>query len=144
MQDAYELYRTRERTPDSPAALDFRRLYARPGAWPQPIVHFLGVWDTVGALGIPLASMKLLAKFTEQRYAFHDTQLSAVVATACHAIAVDEHRPDYQPTLWEPTTEPHQSMEQRWFLGPHSDVGGGSDQEQLSVYSLVWMVQQAQ
>jgi hypothetical protein len=73
----------------------------------------------------------------------HDTELSGIVQTAAHAVAVDEHRIDYQATLWSAIPKPGQSVEQRWFLGAHADVGGGYDSRLLSDLALAWMQHKA-
>ncbi|QBQ53711.1 DUF2235 domain-containing protein [Nitrosococcus wardiae] len=143
VQQAYEIYRARDPSPDSPAAISFREKNSRPGTWEKPTI-FLGVWDTVGRLGIPLISMQLVANFNNERYSFHDTKLSRVVSHAYHAVAVDEHRLDYEPTLWTPEAEPRQKMEQRWFPGAHSDVGGGYTNQPLAEISSAWIMQKAQ
>ncbi|SNS14161.1 Uncharacterized alpha/beta hydrolase domain [Geodermatophilus saharensis] len=67
---------------------------------------------------------------TRRSYGFHDTDLSGLVDVACHAVAVDEHRGQFEPTLWTDVPRPvpgHRAeVEQRWFVGAHGDVGGGS------------------
>jgi uncharacterized protein (DUF2235 family) len=128
---AYGIYRTRDDGPDSAIARAFRRAFAR-----QVHVRFVGVWDTVGALGIPMeAASGLNAEF----YEFHDTQLSSLVEHAYHAIAIDEHRQPYDACLWDPRDRPGQTIEQRWFVGVHCDVGGGYSDRALSDLSLRWM-----
>jgi uncharacterized protein (DUF2235 family) len=128
---AYGIYRTRDDGPDSPTALQFKAKFSR-----VIKLKFLGVWDTVGALGIPL---DLLQRLNMQFYEFHDTKLSTIVENACHAIAVDEHRVDYDACLWTPEVKPEQSLQQRWFLGAHCDVGGGYKDRRLSDLALSWM-----
>ena len=132
---AYGIYRTRDDGPDSLAARFFKSRYSR-----EININFLGVWDTVGALGIPL---DLLEKFNGAFYEFHDTKLSSLVQNAYHAVAIDEHRRDYGATLWNPPQKPQQTMEQRWFVGAHSDVGGGYADRRLSDISLRWMQDKA-
>ncbi|SRR5713101_7243336 len=135
--EAYELYRTRDKDPDSMRALTFRRRYkAR-----LIDIKFLGVWDTVGALGIPVESF---GEFNKEQFEFHDTELSGIVKNAYHAIAVDEHRKPYAATLWDPKTKPAQTIEQRWFIGAHADVGGGYPSRKLSDLTLRWMQEKAQ
>jgi hypothetical protein len=56
-----------------------------------------------------------------------------------HALAIDEHRPDFKPTLWSPNSN-QQRIEQRWFAGSHSDIGGGRAESGLSAFSYQWMV----
>jgi len=130
---AYELYRTRDEGADSPSAKVFREEFSRES---RIQVHFLGVWDTVGALGVPLRSF---GWFNARRYEFHDTELSGIVDNAFHAIAVDEHRSNYEPTLWAPKNKPNQRLEQVWFSGAHADVGGGYQDARLADIALHWM-----
>lgn len=106
---AYGIYRTRDDGPDSATAVTFRNLFSH-----EAKIHFLGVWDTVGALGIPLSAA---SRFNAAFYQFHDTGLSGIVERAYHAIAVDEHRHEYDATLWTPQEKPNQILEQRWFPG---------------------------
>ena len=106
-------------------------------------VRFLGVWDTVGALGIPDYLGVLHAVFDRLDNSFHDTRLSRNVQTARHALAMDEMRASFQPSLWS-NAEDHQDAEQLWFPGVHSDVGGGYKQAGLSDGPLEWMLVEAQ
>jgi uncharacterized protein (DUF2235 family) len=115
--DAYALYRQRDEGPDTNQVQAFRDRYSR-----EIKIKFLGVWDTVGALGIPLQALQWL---NATEYAFHDTELTGIVENAAHALAIDEFRVDYQATLWAPFIKPGQNVEQRWFVGAHADVGGG-------------------
>lgn len=135
IDQAYLLYRKRDESADSTEARLFRRRYAR-----SVSITCLGVWDTVGALGIPLDAFRFL---NDARYGFHDVELSSIVENAYHAVAIDEHRPEYDVALWSPTIKPHQTMEQRWFIGAHSDVGGGYEDRRLSDITLRWMQQKA-
>jgi uncharacterized protein (DUF2235 family) len=132
---AYGIYRTRGDNVDSFTAKTFRAAFCR-----EIKIKFIGVWDTVGALGIPLTVLKdVNMKF----YEFHDTKLSSIVENAYHALAIDEHRQDYMATLWNPDTAPQQKLEQRWFVGAHCDVGGGYKDRRLSDLTLSWMQQKA-
>jgi uncharacterized protein (DUF2235 family) len=133
---AYELYRTRDDSADSEMAQRFRR-QERTRIIP---IHFLGVWDTVGALGIPV---RAFGSINTELFKFHDTELSGIVKNAFQALAVDEHREPYQATLWDPKTKPGQTMEQRWFIGAHSDVGGGYEDRALSDVTLRWIQEKA-
>jgi uncharacterized protein (DUF2235 family) len=132
---AYGIYRTRDDGPDSRTARLFRSAFSR-----EIPIQFLGVWDTVGALGIPLDIIENLnAKF----YEFHNTDLSSLVKNAYHAMAIDEHRKDYDVCLWTPREKPQQTVEQRWFVGAHCDVGGGYPDRRLSDITLRWMQEKA-
>ena len=100
----------------------------------------IGVWDTVGSLGIPLRGLRWL---TRREHQFHDTELSGSVQVACHALAIDERRAPFVPTLWDYKPKPGQQVEQVWFCGAHSDVGGGYAETGLSDIALEWMIGKA-
>lgn len=107
-------------------------------------IRFLGVFDTVGALGIP-DDMAILNLFDDPRdFEFHDTELGKHVQTARHAVALDEMRASFTPTLWTaPQGQTHPDMKQVWFPGVHSDVGGGYLETGLSDAALDWMIGEA-
>lgn len=132
---AYNLYQKRDRSPDSDDARAFRARFSRPVD-----ISFLGVWDTVGALGVPLVGLRLLTRLP---YRFHDTELSGIVKRAYHAVAIDEKRRAFQPTLWTNAPKPGQHLEQVWFAGVHSNVGGGYPDRGLSDITLLWMIDRA-
>jgi len=129
--DAYRLYKQRNLHPDDPPAVRFREQHAR-----ETPIHFLGVWDTVGALGIPGGKLRWL---TAWRYQFHDVQLSKIVRNAFHALAIDEKRRAFRPTLWSAKSTPGQRVEQVWFAGVHSNVGGGYPEAGLADEAFTWM-----
>jgi len=105
-------------------------------------IHFLGVWDTVGALGIP-DELELINLFDDpEKHMFHDTGLSRVVKIARHALAMDEPRSTFAPTLWTKVSAAT-DCEEIWFPGAHSDVGGGYIQSGLSDGALTWMMEEA-
>src|SRR5512134_3999930 len=141
VERAYELYRDRgdAMRPKGQVAARFRADYAI-----EIGVRCLGVWDTVGALGIPLGVFEPL---NDERYRFHDTKLTRIVENAFHAVALDEHRDPYRATLWEPADADHvgQRIEQAWFPGAHADVGGGyADDRRLADLALQWMHERAE
>ena len=136
LRAAYELYRKPLGTPDSPEAVRFREAHSH-----APVrVEFLGVWDTVGALGIPLWGLRGL---TLRRHQFHDVQLSGVVKRAYQALAIDERRRAFRPSIWTNDPKGTQLVEQVWFSGAHSNVGGGYPDRGLSDLSLLWMLDRA-
>ncbi|HUZ34124.1 MAG TPA: DUF2235 domain-containing protein [Xanthobacteraceae bacterium] len=102
-------------------------------------IEAIGVWDTVGALGIPAYNMNMVRV---DLFEFADTKLSNVVGRAFHAIAVDEQRGDFTPTFWD--TDPR--VTQVLFPGAHADVGGGypttNNESGLSDRTLQWMIAQ--
>jgi hypothetical protein len=126
------------------------RLFRETNSHPAAPIHFIGVWDTVGALGIPEdfpGWEEMSRKFTgwERLWGFHDTQLSAQVTNAIHALSIDEQRAAFKPTLWtqDPDTPAGQNLKQVWFAGCHSEVEGGTDDNALSDIALLWMAEQA-
>jgi uncharacterized protein (DUF2235 family) len=136
--DAYALYRRRDDAshPDAVESELFRRSYA----W-EPRAKFIGVWDTVGSLGVPVGG---LLQFINKRWSFHDMTLSSWVDNAFQALAVDERRKPFRPSIWE--RSPHaqgQVLEQVWFAGVHSNVGGSYAQAGLSDITLLWMAGKA-
>lgn len=107
-------------------------------------IKFIGVWDTVAALGIPFKFVNALVNMIPwMKNDFHDLTLSSSVKNAFHALAIDERRKTFAPTLWEPALKKEQTMEQVWFPGVHTDVGGGYKESGLSDVALKWMVEKA-
>jgi uncharacterized protein (DUF2235 family) len=107
-------------------------------------IRFIGVYDTVGALGVPLAAA---AKVNEPIVGFHDTTLGDLVEHAVQALAVDEKRGPYVPTLWTQAANAAalagQSVLQVWFPGVHSDVGGGYGDKAIGNITWDFMMRQA-
>jgi hypothetical protein len=106
-------------------------------------VHFIGVWDTVGALGVPdyMGWFNLLDPLRQHN--FHDLRLNPHIKYARHAVAMDERRSPYTPALWSEPYAPGQDVKQVWFPGSHKDVGGGHLQKGLSDGALRWMIDEA-
>ncbi|MFD7702880.1 DUF2235 domain-containing protein [Streptomyces caelestis] len=142
--EAWALYRDRIEQPNGAAATLFRRSYGR-----ETDIRFVGVWDTVGALGVPVPDTPWLQPAVNRfnlRWAFHDTELSDRVEAAFHALAVDEQRSAFRPALWHQRPEAArrgQEVKQVWFAGVHCDVGGGYQETGLSDIALLWMVDHA-
>lgn len=140
---AYKLYRRRD-DEAHPAGLEaelFRKMYAHPQA--EFRIKCIGVWDTVGALGLPFD----IAGLFNRRWAFHNTSLSSRVDHAYQALAIDEKRKPFTPALWHADREKienkEQILEQVWFAGSHTDIGGGYDDTSLSDITLQWMQEKA-
>jgi len=137
---AYNLYRSRHPSyhPKEFEATLFRKTYA---VEEVTQIKFIGVWDTVGALGNPL----FLKGIVSTRNEFHDTGLSSKIENAFHALAIDEKRTSFQAALWHQQKDVRdQTLEQVWFPGVHSDIGGGYPETGLSDISLKWMMEKAQ
>ena len=104
-----------------------------------PALTAVGVWDTVGAMGIPVYAS---GGKRQDAFKFADTKLSPKVLNGFHAVALDERRNDFAPTLWDPEDR----IQQVLFPGAHGDVGGGypsaNTESGLSDGTLVWMAMQ--
>ncbi|KAF2118172.1 hypothetical protein BDV96DRAFT_488040 [Lophiotrema nucula] len=122
-------------------------------------VRVVGVWDTVGSLGIPDVAWFDFSDFRTQ-YGFHNVKLNENIEHAFHALALDERRKAFRPTVWyipEGMKEnllkqgkPLPELKQVWFPGVHINSGGGSDDaigdmkgdlEILSTATVCWMLQ---
>lgn len=155
-RDALDMYRRRDIAADSSETSRFRAAHAI--AWPRlaapfsapPVdlrIRYLGIWDTVGALGIP--RVLPISIGLNERYHFHDTALSRSVEFARHAVAIDERRAAFAPTLWSNvdrfnTPGAPLRVAQTWFPGHHGAVGGGDASRSLSNCALMWVVEGAE
>lgn len=112
-------------------------------------IRYLGIWDTVGALGLP-SVFGQFAKWTNSKYNFHDAELSSSVQAARHAVAVDERRKFYPPTLWgnlvrlNSVSAPETPYKQLWFPGNHSVIGGSGQVPELSAFTQAWIAEGAE
>lgn len=136
VHSAFQVYRDTDRTR---RAASLACLTERYGLFDAKI-SLLGVWDTVGALGIPGS---LLGDNHDLVFGFLDTDLHPDVLCACHAVSIDERRKEFRPTLWTRGDSTAQAVEQVWFAGTHGDVGGGYKDGGLSDISLSWMLGKA-
>jgi uncharacterized protein (DUF2235 family) len=138
---AYARYRALRDTPvDDGWSAGLRFAYV-PGGDDIPI-DFIGVWDTVGALGIPAYIGVPDLLHSRKQYEFLDVELDPRIPHARHALSLDEMRGPFRPTLWKDPA-PGQDMRQVWFPGDHCDVGGGHAEKQLSDVALEWMTGEA-
>ena len=112
---------------------------------------YVGVWDTVGALGVP--NHWAAAGLFNKQYKFHDHNLSSTVRSARHAVAIDERRRIFEATRWEnlPSLNDARGLDpggdfsylEQWFPGDHGSVGGGGDNVGLSDGALDWIAEGA-
>ena len=94
-----------------------------------PDIEFIGVWDTVDAYGLPIDELAKVWDYLIYPIHFPDYTLSNKVRKACHALSVDDERLTFHPVLWDESGETDTTrIEQVWFPGVHSDVGGGYPQ----------------
>lgn len=166
--EAFRLYRTRpdpasasqvEKDDYAKVCADFRMKYgkgkraadgSRVATDDIPKINYLGIFETVGQRGLPSALGGFARKLNKQ-FGFHDMLIGDNVLAARHAVAIDERRLGFPPTLWEgvedankrehvkPGARPYQ---QRWFIGTHGDVGGGEGST-LSGAPLKWIAEGA-
>ena len=125
--------------PEGAQAIAFREEHSHPSRE----VAFVGVWDTVGALGIPFSVLG----FLDGKDEFYDTKMGPNVSVARHALAIDERREDFAPTLWRPRAGV--DLRQVWFSGVHGDIGGGYGPDRktgttVSDVALAWMLDEAE
>lgn len=138
VETAFEAYRNKDQRAALLATLN-------PFNMDNAKITMVGVWDTVGSLGIPAA----IGGVSPLLYGFLDTSLHPDVLHAYHALSIDERRAEFPPTLWTGNTAPGQTLEQVWFCGCHSDVGGGTAVgandagTTLSDITLAWMMAKA-
>jgi uncharacterized protein (DUF2235 family) len=140
VNEAYSQYRD-ELPPSSDFAKRFREKNSE-----ETDIHFIGVMDTVGSLGIPIEGIRIPG--FASHYRFHDTHLSKHVLHAFHAVAANEYRQLYFPTLWTYTADgealhSENSVEQRWFVGAHADIGGGYSDGCLQTRPAKWLQEEA-
>lgn len=154
INEAYDYYRDKsaEWKPGSNNANKYQADYG----WTSKDIHFVGVWDTVGALGAPYGVVLGWVIDKIFKCSFHDTKMSSSIKNAYHAVASDEKRWPFRPTLWK-LSSAHKAddgsaskaengslnFEECWFSGVHSDVGGGYPESDLSNIALLWMAEKA-
>lgn len=144
VDEAYSLYRKSE-DPDQTALRHFlyrRTENERPTGDQTLPIYFIGVWDTVAALGLPGRMRTLTDRFNE----YHQTELPENVTHARHALAIHELREEFAPLLWKGTNprNTNQLLKQVWFTGSHADTGGGYKNTDLSDKALEWIATEAQ
>lgn len=140
IQQAFDHYKKSSApfAPSGDKSVEFRQKHSHESRE----IKFVGVWDTVGAMGIPISFLGLF----EDKDEFYDTKIGRNVRVARHALAIDEHRSDFEPTIWQ--LRDNMDMQQVWFAGAHSNIGGSyqpdKDGSLLSDNALLWMINEAQ
>lgn len=134
---------------------EWRRVNTGADADKLPVLRlrYCGVWDTVGTLGWKAFSA-VVDRRPDKTYAQHDTDISSSVEAGRHALAIDERRVHFLPTLWRNVRElndrsgkshydPDAPYQQKWFAGDHGSVGGGGPERGLSNAALHWVLRGA-
>ena len=132
-------------------------------------IEFLGVWDTVDAYGGPIDEIVRAIDYWYWPLSLPDRFMNRKIQRACHALGLEDERDAFKPVLWDeryvkspdglvPMTDgwapprvengrlapiDEERMSQVWFVGVHSDVGGGYPQDGLSYFTLDWMIDRA-
>ncbi|MGE4611329.1 MAG: DUF2235 domain-containing protein [Paracoccaceae bacterium] len=139
-QRVQRAFRHYERNNNGPRAASFTRAYCHSDVK----IELVGVWDTVKALGLPFP---VLTRFAPAATEFHDHRLGPTIANAYQALALDETRHAFRPILWDCLPDWHVRVEQLWFPGTHSDIGGNLEgfaaARPLSNIPFVWMLENA-
>jgi uncharacterized protein (DUF2235 family) len=125
VETAFNAYRNKDQRAELLAKLDGFSMF-------DAKMTMVGVWETVGALGIPAA----IGLDDTIKYGFLDTSLHPDVLNGYHAMAIDEKRIEFPVTQWTTPPAPGQTVEQVWFTGVHSDVGGGEPDDATAVSAL--------
>ncbi len=135
-EQAFKIYRSKKRHGDAEKhCKKFSHTKGIIRKTPDNAIHFIGVWDTVGALGIPVGWLRWIGR---SRFGFHDVTLGNHITHAYHALAIDERRRPFTPTLWL-TKNIAPQVEQVWFPGVHTNIGGGYVDAGLSDRAFLWM-----
>jgi len=139
IEDAFKLYKTKKHKPKDAYSVKWR---ADHSVQDKTKIHFVGVWDTVGAMGLPFSLFGLI----EKKALFYDKKLGSNIIKARHALSLDELREDFTPTIWQPRESI--DLKQVWFAGVHADVGGSytpdKDKTCLADIPFLWMINEAE
>ena len=144
IQKAFDHYKNRDKgyEPNGKQSVLFRDKYSYKSENEDTRnIKFIGVWDTVGALGVPFSFLG----WFEDEDEFYDMKIGGNIEIARHALAIDECRKDFEPTIWQ--ARKGVDIKQVWFAGCHADIGGGYAPDPggtvLSNNSLYWIVNEA-
>jgi uncharacterized protein (DUF2235 family) len=141
IDQAWKIYKVKDRVSREEKAKNF--LSKHHNMWAR--IKFLGVFDTVAALGVPSKFIsRAMDRIPSMKHKFHNFDLSESVENAYQALSIDDERKTFHPLIWNPRIRNYQNMEQVWFSGVHTDVGGGYPEQGLSDISLEWMLAKAQ
>ncbi|MCG7980172.1 MAG: DUF2235 domain-containing protein [Candidatus Thiodiazotropha endolucinida] len=110
----------------------------------RPIIRFIGVWDTVDAVGLPIDE---LTEFLDWwfHFRFYSYDRFPIAGHNYHALSLDDERHTFHPLMWDESLQVKgQKIEQVWFSGVHSNVGGGYAKDEMAYVSLDWMMEKAE
>ena len=136
--DVYAAYESNEAVGSAGWEHVFRNVKVRREC---PPIRMVGVWDTVGSLGAPGFLGKVVNR---NKYKYHDIRLNQHIENAFHAMAIDEQRKPFALDLWRRPPDWKGQLEQAWFAGVHSNIGGGYTPDGLANEALHWMIEKAE
>ncbi len=152
VKKTFEAYKTHDTLPEASILKVSSQSH---GAIP---IHFMGIWDTVVALGFPKRtdSISLFSRFLngifrkaenilDKRWphSFYYYKLTENIKKACQALAIDDERTAFWPYVWNEKNRKENSVEQVWFAGMHANAGGGYGRSGMASVSLSWMLDKA-
>jgi T6SS, Phospholipase effector Tle1-like, catalytic domain len=123
----------------------WRRGYGQVSAENRKLVPitFVGLFDTVEAYGVPVEELRVAIDRAIWPISFRNRVLSSFVQRACHALSLDDERQTFHPLRFDMTHETTDRIQEVWFAGAHSDVGGGYPDSALALVPLGWMAENA-
>jgi hypothetical protein len=107
-------------------------------------IKFLGLWDTVAAYGLPIDEMARGVSKWLFPLELPDRNFNHGIEHACHALSLDDERTTFHPVLWNEKGVPAGQLNQVWFAGVHSNVGGGYPDDSLAHIPLYWIMKSAE
>ncbi|GBB89764.1 hypothetical protein RclHR1_16560005 [Rhizophagus clarus] len=140
---AYDIYRNRDTNyhPEGNGSVNFKNAFSYPDS-EKKIIKFLGLWDTVGAHGLPGYEIGEGFEYLE----FHDETVPDIVNFACQALAIHERVSFFEPCHIYPGSSGTVTVKETWFPGVHMEVGGGTflsfgGNERISKATMLWMIE---
>ncbi|GBC52798.2 DUF2235 domain-containing protein [Rhizophagus irregularis DAOM 181602=DAOM 197198] len=140
---AYDIYRNRDTIyhPEGSGTDDFKKAFSYPDS-EKPVIKFLGLWDTVGAYGLPGYVIGEGFKYLE----FYDLVVPNVVNFACQALAIHERTSFFEPCHIYPNNSGTVTVKETWFPGVHNEIGGGTflslgGNERIPKATMLWMIE---
>lgn len=110
----------------------------------QVNIRFMGLFDTVEAYGVPIEDLRGVINYLIWPIRFRNTKCSETVVDVRHALALDEERLSFSPVRITQTGLPiGQTVQELWFPGVHSDIGGGYPDDAVAYAPLLWIAEEA-
>lgn len=123
---------------------DYENIYGEYSEEKIVPIRFIGVWDTVDAVGFPIDAVADFWNENIYQFKFSDHALSPWVNEAYHALSIDDERRSFHPLLFnESDPRDEKRIQQVWFAGVHSNVGGGYPKQGMAHVTLNWMMAKA-